>query len=432
MNFAVAFLTIPLYLTEAYMCYLPFAEITSKEQKKCLRFVYGILTVMTSIVYYLLSNTGSAAFALLKDSIFGVVLLILLIHIILIPGHIREHVFTCGLVTLFHYTLASFCVYLTYQWMEIGTESSLVWICVICLALMWLCYPVISKVTISTVRPFLSIDCGDYWKTSWLIPVVMLAACYFAVPGSQYLTDITQVFSRVLLNCAVAFICWSMGHDYKHLLEKKNLEEQLSLQKVHYMQMQTDVEYARKVKHDIKHLITALQVYIENQGEEKLKGLCEDLMDRRSDEVPIPYTGNLTVDGILYRYIRVAHEEGISFRHSGTVRSDGIADMDLAILLGNALENALAGALTAENPFIFVAAQSEEQVLSVLVQNSFDGVMEQEQDEILSRKRKKKPGIGLTSMREVCDRYGGSMEVKWNENTFTVMFILPLCPQDKK
>ena len=33
--------------------------------------------------------------------------------------------------------------------------------------------------------------------------------------------------------------------------------------------------------------------------------------------------------------------------------------------------------------------------------------------------------IGLESMQMICKRYGGTMELQWDDTTFTVLFILP-------
>ena len=61
-----------------------------------------------------------------------------------------------------------------------------------------------------------------------------------------------------------------------------------------------------------------------------------------------------------------------------------------------------------------------------MVRNSFDGRVEQAGDTLLSTKRKGRTGVGLSSMRSICERYGGSMDIQWDEKTFTVMFLLPL------
>ena len=101
--------------------------------------------------------------------------------------------------------------------------------------------------------------------------------------------------------------------------------------------------------------------------------------------------------------------------------------MDLCVLLGNALDNAFTACLTSnEQKSISLIAQSEENVLSIVIQNTFDGKMDVEKDVIFSRKRDKEQGVGLKSMKEICDKYQGTMETKWDESKFTLLIMLPI------
>ena len=105
-----------------------------------------------------------------------------------------------------------------------------------------------------------------------------------------------------------------------------------------------------------------------------------------------------------------------------------VSDMDLCVLLGNALENAFYGCMTRRDKRrIIVIAQTEEQIVSIVVHNTFDGKIETKDNILLSRKRGNDVGgIGLASMHEVCKRYGGTMETKWDEDRFMVLFLLPV------
>lgn len=141
----------------------------------------------------------------------------------------------------------------------------------------------------------------------------------------------------------------------------------------------------------------------------------------------IPYTGNAAADGVVYHCLQSCGQEGVDFRYSGTIHSNGISDMDLCVLLGNALDNALAGCLTIpKNRSIQLICQSEKQVLSILVRNTFDGNIIQTNGEFQSRKQEGRIGVGMHSMQLVCSRYGGTMETVWDENHFTIMFLLPI------
>ena len=106
---------------------------------------------------------------------------------------------------------------------------------------------------------------------------------------------------------------------------------------------------------------------------------------------------------------------------------NGIADMDLCVILGNALDNAFAGCLTLpDNRKVTLVTQIEKSTLFLNIKNTFDGKIEKKENLILSRKRENSEGIGLKSIKSICDKYRGTLELKWDKDTFVILIILTL------
>lgn len=63
-------------------------------------------------------------------------------------------------------------------------------------------------------------------------------------------------------------------------------------------------------------------------------------------------------------------------------------------------------------------------MLVITVDNSFDGVLERDGEKILSKKRAHEEGIGLRSMRQICEKYGGTSEFHAEGNRFEASFLL--------
>jgi sensor histidine kinase regulating citrate/malate metabolism len=151
------------------------------------------------------------------------------------------------------------------------------------------------------------------------------------------------------------------------------------------------------------------------------------MIPKRYSSVEMFHSGNAAVDGILYHYSQRADADGIKLKIAGTVKSNGIPDDELSVLLGNAMENAFAGCKTVEQDrYVTFVSQSEPQVLSLMIQNSFDGKLKIKQGELHSRKRAHGPGIGISSMKMICEKYGGTMEMQWDDHSFTVLIVLPV------
>lgn len=259
----------------------------------------------------------------------------------------------------------------------------------------------------------------------WFIPVTMYYSMFFSLSLDENISEVNHLVSRFLVSFATVFLCYVVAADHKLLMEKQQLSEQLDISKVHYAGLQTKVEQARKTNHDLKHLIASVRYYIETDDKSGLNRFCDDIEENQLSHNNIPYTGNSAADGVLYHYSLKAEASHVRFTYTGIIDSKGILDLDLCVLLGNALDNALTGCMTIpDDRSITVVAQSEPETLSFIVQNTFDGKVETNQDTLLSRKRVNSEGIGLSSMQSVCGKYGGTMETKWDENTFTVLFVL--------
>ncbi|MGM9681697.1 MAG: sensor histidine kinase [Eubacteriales bacterium] len=326
---------------------------------------------------------------------------------------------------------ASVCVFLTYRFYGWDNLMSCIYIEVLSMILMSVFYWPSRRLIIHTVRPFLAIDSGNYWHAVWFIPFAMLLTCYFSLPGNSHMMHFSQVLSRFCLVVVAFFVCRVIAEDFSRFQEKQAMAEQLNQQKLYYTEMRLEVEKARRNQHDLKHHLAAIRLYLETDNKEELLEYCNELLTQNEFRGQLPYSGNSAADGVIFHYMMQSRDHQIRFIYQGTIRSDGIADTDLCVLLGNALDNALAGCMTVpDNRFIRITAQSEKQLLSILIQNSFDGIVEECEKGLLSRKLKNRRGIGNDSMNAVCRSYGGTIERSWDEKTFTLCMLLPLKPQN--
>ena len=99
--------------------------------------------------------------------------------------------------------------------------------------------------------------------------------------------------------------------------------------------------------------------------------------------------------------------------------------MDLCVMIGNALENAFEACLHIESDrFVTLTAERDGDIVSVMVQNAFDGQVKNNADKIISRKGEKRIGVGLQTISSVCEKYNGTMKTEWNDHTFTVLMVL--------
>ena len=74
---------------------------------------------------------------------------------------------------------------------------------------------------------------------------------------------------------------------------------------------------------------------------------------------------------------------------------------------------------------IEVATEKKHDMLLITVDNSFDGILFQENGKIYSKKRQnKQEGIGILSMKKLCEKHGGASHFEAVGNRFQASFIL--------
>ncbi len=411
--------------------YAPFASVVNGQRKNVLRLSYGLLTAVNAAVLLVGLSLGGvdAIYMYLRFGIPLYAALTTLVNILIIRGKYREHLFVFGVVVTCNLLLLAVPNYvITF----LPGHSYLFWIMVIYGVLLLVSFFPLRKLLCRTVEPFLHLNADGYWNTVWFIPIALFGTRFLFAGGEHNSGGIMQLLSSGLSGTVIILICLSISKDHVQIQKRQQLEKQLVDQKLYYNQLQTRIEDTRKTKHDLKHHMAAILHFVEFNDKEGARDYCDTFMDRIQSSERLPYTGNSAVDSVLYYYIQQAQEKQIDLQCLGTIRSRGVADMDLCVLLGNALDNAITGCMSLpEGRSIEIISQSAEKLLSLMIRNTFDGKVKHGKEGLMSRKRSNAYGFGIRSMESVCQRYGGSLQTTWDDHTFTVMILLPLTPPDE-
>lgn len=268
---------------------------------------------------------------------------------------------------------------------------------------------------------------GSEWSDIWMLPFSILIVSVFSVPLENHKLTLFELICRLMCGAFAMFISYYLSHSREVQLEKQRIMATLEDQKEYYEELSKSVQAERKVRHDFRHAIMAVRTYIDRNDKDGLAAYCERLLETSSCNMEMPYTGHPIADGIYYRYSQLAKENNISFVLNGRIRDDSIDDMDVCLILGNALENALEACCRMKEGErrIEVWLEEKETLLTITVQNTFTGNIRSHKDKFFSAKRSgQEEGFGLRSIREVCEKYGGTMHVDYENNVFHLMMFL--------
>jgi sensor histidine kinase YesM len=101
-----------------------------------------------------------------------------------------------------------------------------------------------------------------------------------------------------------------------------------------------------------------------------------------------------------------------------------VSDADLCIVFGNCVENAIEACQRAGGErFIRIKSIIIGDMLAVTIDNSFDGILNQNNNTYQSRKHNGE-GIGISSVKAVARKYGGDAKFESKANVFQASVIL--------
>ena len=230
---------------------------------------------------------------------------------------------------------------------------------------------------------------------------------------------------------------------YKKLLQNFRLSTEISLleQEEHSLNRYVEEAKARydetkSFRHDIRNHIAVVKNLLQSGKLEEAVSYIEDMNDI-AEKMSLPCsTNNPVVDILVGNKLGIAKNMGIDVDCSLFLPYPcDLKDIDICIVLSNALDNAIracknmdngtpaapAGAciMGCPNGYIHVSGRIQGDFLMIEVENSFH------------EKNTFKKGTGLSNVKKAAEKYGGAMSIETRGDVFIlqVLLIIPQHPE---
>ncbi|MCX4345416.1 MAG: GHKL domain-containing protein [Kineothrix sp.] len=237
-----------------------------------------------------------------------------------------------------------------------------------------------------------------------------------------------QMLSMYFLGLASLFC---ILFSYKKLQQSFHLSTEISLleQQEHSLvqyveEAKTRYDETKSFRHDIRNHIAVVKKLLQSGKLEEAVTYMEDL-DDMAEKMSFPCsTNNPVVDILVGNKLGIAKSKGIDVDCSLLLPYPcGIRDIDICIVLSNALDNAIHAVKSLDagmEKYIRVSGRIQGDFLMMEIQNSFHG------------KGAFKKGTGLSNVKKVAEKYGGAMSIETQENVFVlhVLLIIPQHPEN--
>jgi sensor histidine kinase regulating citrate/malate metabolism len=198
----------------------------------------------------------------------------------------------------------------------------------------------------------------------------------------------------------------------------------------HYSEVENIYKEMRGWKHDYHNHIQLMKAYLELEKYEEMDIYLNDLDRDLTDIDTVLKTGNLMVDAILNSKLSLAISQDIKVNAKATVPKNlQVADIDLCVIIGNLMDNAMEAAIKLENPrdrFIRVYIREMKGQLYISIANSTEGNIKESGLEYISTKLGANHGFGLKRVDSIVNKYGGFINRQSEEGVFATEITLPI------
>ena len=205
---------------------------------------------------------------------------------------------------------------------------------------------------------------------------------------------------------------------YQNKLMKQQMDEIENI----YMTM-------RGWRHDYHNHLQSLKGYLSLNKVDQMKNYLNELETDLDSIDTLYHSGNLQLDSILNAKLAIAEKEHIRIHCDASIPPQlHVSDLDLCVILGNLLDNAIESCRKIENPderFIRVYIGILKKQLYISITNATSETVKQRTDHYFTTKRGDH-GHGLKRVDQVVKKYDGYLNRQNEPGVFATEIVLPL------
>lgn len=178
------------------------------------------------------------------------------------------------------------------------------------------------------------------------------------------------------------------------------------------------------LNHDLEKHFIYLKTMIQEGNNNKVISYIDDILENKLLKMQkIMFTDNDVFNAIINTRLEICRVKNIY--PSINVDNNAIAEIksdDITILFGNIFDNAIEAVEKANKKIIILNVQIQGEYVSIYMENSFDGKLN---NELKTRKRNKyEHGFGLKNVKNIIEKYDGLMQCFTNKELFCCDILL--------
>lgn len=269
-------------------------------------------------------------------------------------------------------------------------------------------------------------------KRSWvLLDIICFASmaavfsCVSFAPEQTTYRFYPCMAACMVTNVGSIYLACYLASSIRTDMERKNLR----MQQTYYEELEKNQQQIRKFRHDMKNHFSIIGGLLEDGNIEKARSYFSDLfgyMETRNRK----FCENSILNALLNAKYNMAVEAGIDcFFHISFDKMTGIDDISLCTLFSNTLDNAIEACKKVPNEnkrkLSLRARYTDNGYFSCEIVNSkVNEVHERKGIFLTDKEDKTSHGLGISSVKEIVEKYKGTLDISYNEEEFQVVVLI--------
>jgi len=258
----------------------------------------------------------------------------------------------------------------------------------------------------------------------------------FVISLSLFLYQEKKFYAILLIILIYFFIfIFLLYYFFKKITQQKQTEYDLKLaldlsKLTHDYEerLEQNTAMLRSLRHDLKNHLIAIEGYINAENTDKALDYIHTISSETIFPDTLVNTKSVPLSALLSRKKQLCQEKEILFTPEIITTSSLVTDIDLCIIVGNLLDNAIEAAEKVEdqNGYIDFSLQARNNIIHILCCNNYLTQPITSRGKLITHKVKQKSlhGIGLENMQKLVDKYDGTMNYSFDDHIFTMEILI--------
>ena len=261
------------------------------------------------------------------------------------------------------------------------------------------------------------------------IMIVFIHVYWFLqIPFESQLLAASNIISYIILVISNIIVFHIIDISYRNEEKEKQIvtsQELIQAQAEQYKQLQEHHQTILKIRHDQKNFLIGLITELKNNNINHALDSLQQEYDLLIYPDELEYSNSI-VSAVIKAKSKIAQQNNIQIDFSyNEIQKVLISNIDIAIILGNALDNAIEATqkVQSKSKVIDVMIKVNKDLIVIVIKNPVE--VNIDTNNLISTKRQNGSyGFGITGMKEIASKYGGEILLTCENNEFNTHIIL--------